>query len=319
MTFHVQSLKGKMMAQKVLILGASGLFGGQAAKAFAAAGWTVTRFKRGTDMSAAAQGMDVIVNALNPPNYHAWDRLIPQITGEVISAGLASGATVLVAGNVYVYGDQPGPWGPDTPHRPVARKGGIRAKMEADYKAATHSGLRVIVLRGGDFIDPTSAKSFWNMIVLKSVSKGRITTASAPGTARAYAYLPDMARAAVALADRRADLPAFADIPFAGLTLRMEDVADAVQRLTGQPMRLVPFMWWFMRLAAPFWEVARELLEMRYLFDTSHALDPRPLQAILPDFRMTSLDDVLRAELAILAPKMVLPSQGMKISAQTGR
>ncbi len=307
------------MAKNVLILGASGLFGGQAAKAFSAAGWAVTKFKRGTDMSVAAQGMDVIVNALNPPNYHAWDRLIPQITQEVIAAGLASGATVLVAGNVYVYGDQCGPWGPDTPHRPVARKGVIRAQMEADYRAATRRGLRVIVLRGGDFIDPAAPKSFWNMIVLKAVSKGRITTASAPGTARAYAYLPDMTRVAVALAERRDDLPVYADIPFAGLTLRMEDVAEAVQRLSGRQMTLVPFMWWFMRLAAPFWELARELQEMRYLFDTSHALDPAPLRALLPEFQVTPLDDVLREELAVLAPDLLLPAHGSTMSAQTGR
>ena len=306
------------MAQKVLILGASGLFGGQAAKAFAAAGWTVTRFRRGTDMTAAAMGVDVIVNALNPPNYHAWDRLIPQITAEVIAAGLASGATVLVPGNVYVYGNQPGPWGPATPHLPIARKGVIRAQMEAAYRAATDRGLRVILLRGGDFIEPGSPKSFWNMIVLKSVAKGRITTASAPGIARAYAYLPDMASAAVALANRRSTLPAYADIPFAGFTLRMEDVAAATERLTGRPMRLVPFMWWFMRLTAPFWELARELQEMRYLFDTSHALDPAPLTALLPDFRLTPLDDVLRAELAELAPHLLAP-QGKSMSAQPGR
>ena len=177
------------MTGKVLILGASGLFGAQAARAFAAAGWQVTPFKRGTDMAAAAQGHDLIVNALNPPNYHAWDRLIPQITAEVIAAGLASGATVLVPGNVYVYGTQPGPWGPGTPHRPVARKGAIRARMEADYRAATDRGLRVIILRGGDFIDPTSPRSFWNMIALKSVAKGRITTASAPGVACSGAAL----------------------------------------------------------------------------------------------------------------------------------
>ena len=306
------------MAQKVLILGASGLFGGQAAKAFAAAGWTVTTFRRGTDMTAAAMGVDVIVNALNPPNYHAWDRLIPQITAEVIAAGLASGATVLVPGNVYVYGNQPGPWGPATPHLPIARKGVIRAQMEAAYRAATDRGLRVILLRGGDFIEPGSPKSFWNMIVLKSVAKGRITSASAPGIARAYAYLPDMARAAVALADRRGTLRPYADVPFAGFTLRMEDVAAATERLTGRPMRLVPFMWWFMRLTAPFWELARELQEMRYLFDTSHTLDPAPLTALLPDFRLTPLDDVLRAELAVLAPLLLAP-QGKSMSAQTGR
>ncbi len=306
------------MAQTVLICGASGLFGGQAARAFAAAGWTVRLYKRGTDMAVAAKGADVIVNALNPPNYHAWERLIPAITADVIRAGLASGATVLVPGNVYVYGAEPGLWGPDTPHRPVARKGRIRAAMESSYRAASEKGLRVIVLRGGDFIDPTSPRSFWNMIALKGVGRGRVTSASAPGVHRAYAYLPDMARAAVALADRRTTLPAFADIPFAGYALSMEEVADHIARLTGQQMRVKPFMWWFMRLAGPFWELARELNEMRYLYDTPHALDPAPLSHLLPDFRLTPLDEVLRQQVQALAPAM-LAFQGNAISAQTGR
>ena len=50
------------------------------ARAAISAGWQVTRFRRGGDMKAAAMGMDVIVNGLNPPMYHDWARLIPAIT-----------------------------------------------------------------------------------------------------------------------------------------------------------------------------------------------------------------------------------------------
>lgn len=306
------------MAQTVLVMGASGLFGGQAAKAFAAAGWTVRKYQRGTDLITAAQGADVIVNAMNPPNYHDWDNIIPQITRDGIAAALSSGATLLIPTSVYVFGDQAGPWGTATPHRPVARKGQIRAQAELDYRAATDKGLKVILLRGGDFIEPQSAKTFWNMIVLKSVAKGRITSASAPGVRRAYAYLPDMARAAVALAEIRATLPAFADVPFAGFTLSVEQVAADIAQLTGRPQRIGRFPWWAVRLAAPFWELARELTEMRYLHDTSHSLDPAPMAALLPDFRLTPLDDVLRQEIAVLAPALP-PSQGRLITAQTGR
>ena len=305
------------MTKTVLICGASGLFGFQAARAFAAAGWTVRTYQRGTDMAAAAMGASVIVNALNPPNYHAWGRLIPEITAQVIAAGLASGATVLVPGNVYVYGTAPGLWGPDTPHHPASRKGTIRAAMEAQYRAATEHGLRVIILRGGDFIDPHSPRSFWNMIVLKSVSKGRIQSAAPAHITRAYAYLPDMARAAVALADRADTLPAFTDMPFAGFTLSMADLATATARLTGLTMRLTAFPWWLMRLASPVWELARELTEMRYLWNHPHALDPAPLHAALPDFQPTPLDAVLRQELAVLAPQT--SAQGKVISTQTGQ
>ena len=131
-------------------------------------------------------------------------------------------------------------------------------------------------------------------------------------------YLPDMARIAPVLAERRATLPAHADVPFAGFTLSMADLARAITRLTGQPVRITGFMWWAMRLTAPFWELARELLEMLYLWNTSHSLDPAPLAALMPDFRPTPLDEVLRQELVVLAPGLANP-QGRLITAQTGR
>ena len=102
---------------------------------------------------------------------------------------------------------------------PVARKGRIRAAMEGEYLAASAQGLRVIVLRGEDFVDPDAKGSIWNRVILKGVARGRVVSFAAAEVRRAYGYLPDMARAAVGLAERRADLPAYADVPFAGFTL----------------------------------------------------------------------------------------------------
>lgn len=277
-----------------LVLGASGQFGGHMARAFDAAGWEVRRYRRGTDMTAAALGADVIVNGLNPPMYHDWARLIPQITAEVIAAARASGATVIVPGNVYVYGKQAGPWGADTPHRPCSRKGAIRAEMEASYRA---SGLRVILLRGGDFLDAESVGSVMNMVVMKDIARQKLTAIAAPDVPRAYAYLPDMARAAVALAEKRHGLPRFADIPFAGLTFSMNDWRAEIEHQAGKPIKMKPFAWWQLVLLSPFWELARELREMRYLFETPHRLDPAPLQDLLPEFQGAGLAQVVAAHL----------------------
>ena len=285
------------MSQTVLILGASGLFGSHAANAFQDAGWTVRRYQRGTDMARAAMGADVIVNAMNPPKYHNWAKLIPAITADAIAAARASGATLLVAGNVYVYGTAPGPWGPDTPHHPNTRKGRIRATMEVTYANAAIQGVRTIMLRGGDFIAPKDPRTILNMITLKPLAKGAITAFGTPTTPRAYAYLPDLARAAVALADIRADLPAFADVPFAGLTLSMADLAAEITAQTGKPLRINRFNWWQIQLLAPFWELARELLEMRYLFDLPHSLAPETLARLLPDFKTTPLRQVVAEHL----------------------
>jgi nucleoside-diphosphate-sugar epimerase len=285
------------MSETVLILGASGLFGSHAAAAFETAGWTVRRFRRGTDMQEAAMGAALIVNALNPPRYHNWAKLIPEITAQVIAAAKASGATVLVAGNVYVYGCAPGPWGPATPHLAQTRKGRIRARMEAAYALAAQDGVRTIILRGGDFLAPKDPRAILNMITLKPLGKGHITAFGAPNAARAFAYLPDMARVAVGLATIRHRLPAFADIPLPGLTFSIADLATEITAQTGRPLRIRPFNWLQIRLLAPFWELARELLEMRYLYSLPHSLSPEPLSRILPDFVPTSFGRVVAEHL----------------------
>lgn len=284
------------MAREVLVLGASGNFGARAAEAFRAAGWQVRSYRRGTDMAAAARGAELIVNGLNSPMYHDWARLIPEITGNVLAAARASGARVLVPGNVYVYGDQPGPWGPETPQRPVSRKGAIRAEMEARYHAAAEAGQRVIVLRGGDFVDPAAPGTIWRMVMLKRVAQGRLTAMGRPEVRRAYAWLPDMARAAVALAELP-DLPDFADVPFAGQAVSLTDIAATLQWRTGRSYRIGRFPWWALRLAAPVWELGRELGEMRYLYDLDHALDPAPMARLLPGFESAGLDEMLAAHL----------------------
>jgi nucleoside-diphosphate-sugar epimerase len=298
------------MEKTVLVLGASGLFGSHAVQAFEAAGWVVRRYARGSDMARAAEGAQVIVNGMNPPKYHAWARLIPEITAQAIAAAKASGATLIVPGNVYVFGDQPGPWGLQTPHRPVARKGRIRAEMEATYRQAAQDGVQVIILRGGDFLAPRSPGSLMNMLVLKNLSKGWITTIGAPGVARAYSDLADMTRAAVALAEMRDSLPAFADVPFPGLTFSMDDLKAEVERQTGRKLSLARFNWALMWILSPVWELAREFHEMRYLYETPHSLSGETFGRLLPDFEITPLATVVAEHLA---------AQGMATSTQTRR
>ncbi len=276
------------MTGTVLIAGASGHFGSAAATAFAEAGWQVRRYQRGTDMAAAAQGADVIVNGLNPPKYNNWAQHIPAITAQVIAAAKATGARVVVPGNVYVYGGLGGVWGPETPHTPTSRKGKIRAEMEAAYRA---SGVPALILRGGDFIDFTQSGTLFSMMMAKA-AQGKITRFGRPEALHAYAPLTDMARAA-ALLCALPDLPVFADIPFAGQTFSVNDLAGELARQLGKPVKASAFPWWTMQLAAPFWELARELLEMRYLSDLSHELDPAPLAKLLPDFRGQTVADIV--------------------------
>ena len=158
---------------------------------------------------------------------------------------------------------------------------------------------------------PGSGRALINMVVLKSLGCDQVTAIGNPGVSRAYAYLPDMTRAAVGLAETRADLPAYADIPFAGDTFSVSDLARDLERLSGRKLKIARCNWLVMRLTAPFWELAREYLQMRYLYELPHTLDPTPSHALLSDLRHTSRDSNLRDHLPV--------AQGAATSTQTGR
>ena len=293
------------MTKTVLILGPSGKIGTHAARAFKRRGWTVRRFNRRTDdMVTAAQGCGVIVNGLNPPNYHNWARLIPAITAQVIAAAKASGATVIIPGNVYHFGKTPGEWSEDTSPNPCSRKGQIRLDMERAYR---DSGVPTIVLRAGDFIDPDHNGDIMSLLLLSRLKRGKIVAPGATDILRTYAFLPDWAEAAARLADMRDTLARFEDIPFPGHAFTLDQLRDGLQTLLGRPLAFTRFPWWAMRLAAPVWELARELGEMRYLWDVPHTLSSRRLSALLPGFQPTPLPEVLRAAL----PADVHPNQPM--------
>lgn len=303
------------MTQTVLILGASGKIGRAAATAFARAGWEVRRYQRGSDMTRAALGAQVIVNGLNPPNYHNWAKLIPEITAQVIAAARASGATVIVPGNVYNFDTKtPGPWDETTPQRPTTRKGRIRVAMEEAYRA---SGVRTVILRAGSFIEPAGKDDTMAMLYLRSIAKGKVgQPGDSPTTLHAHAYLPDWAQAAVMLAERRETLAAFEDIPFPGHAFSAADLKAALERATGKPLAFARFPWGLMRLLSPVWELARELTEMRPLWNTSHELGRAKFDRLLPGFAETPLREVLLAGLAAdVDPDKVMRTGGSAVGA----
>lgn len=274
------------MSNTVLILGASGRFGRHMSGAFRTAGWQVQTFNRTTDsLESAAEGTDVIVNGWNPP-YTAWAKDIPHLTEQVIAAARAANATVILPGNVYVYGEGSDPiLTADTPHNAQNPLGRIRVEMEKAYR---QSGVRTILIRAGDFLDTSPSGNWFDKIIAAKAARGRIVSPGNPATPHAWAYLPDLARAAAALAAQRDALSVFEDIPFPGYTLSIDQIAALITQASGRPQRVEQMNWLPLKLAAPFWPMGRKLLEMRYLWSMPHTLDDKRLKALLPDFKSTA-------------------------------
>lgn len=297
------------MPKTVLILGANGRFGRHAANAFEAKGWKLRKFDRNSDtLHDAASGVDVIVNAWNPM-YPDWAAQVPKLTAQVIQAAKISGATVIIPGNVYNYGpDGPAVFNADTPHHAQNPLGRIRIDMEAAYRAA---GVRTIILRAGDFIDTQASGNWFDMMMIPKLGKGRLTYPGTPDIAHAWAWLPDLTKAAVELAEMRADLPTFTDVPFPGYTLTGNEICAAISTCLDRPITLKKMNWLPIQIARPFWPLAKHLLEMRYLWDKPHQIDGNKFATLLPDFKITPLAEILPLALGdYIDPDQMVPRGG---------
>ena len=301
---------------RVAVLGITGGVGHAAAEAFLGAGASVRALVRDPARVMARDGLtvvagdagdpaalaaaigdaEVVFHGLNLP-YPEWDPGMIRLTDAVLAA--SRGRTLLFPGNVY--GLAPGRGLTEAaPKLPRGRKGALRNALEARIAAACVDGTQAIVVRAGDFFGGIGASSWMHHLTSGARSGGPIQLAGPLDVEHCWAYLPDLAATFVALAERRAALPAYVELHFAGHTLTGEAWVAAVRRALGDDARGTRrFPWGWMQLARPFVPMVRELFEMRYLWDEALTLDDGRLRAALggpPP--CTPLDVAMRAALA---------------------
>jgi nucleoside-diphosphate-sugar epimerase len=324
-----------MNTRTVLILGANGRLGQAATRAFAEAGWQVLAQARrplppglpssvrhialplteATALAAAAQGARVLVHAVNP-DYTRWDQELLPLARAGMDLAQRLGARFMLPDNVYAFGaSMPPLLHEDTPMRPTTAKGRLRLQLLQELAARADGGaqpLRSTVLRAGDFYG-SGTGSWLDLVVLKSLRRGKLVSPGPLDLPHAWAYLPDLARAFVALAEVDG-LPPMASFHFAGHTLsnrQLLDAAEAAARRLGlvadAPLRRRSLPWALLRLASLVWPMGRELLQMRYLWQVPHALDGRRLAQAVGPLPSTPVDEALLASVQALCPSP-LPS-----------
>lgn len=308
------------MRKLVLIVGVTGGLASEAAKALLDHGWTVRglsreperakpRFPalasidwragdamRAHDVRHAAAGAALILHSANPPRYRNWRGLAIPMLAHSIAAAKAVGARVILPGNVYNFG--PGAASPaaeDTPQQPSTRKGRVRVEMEAMLGDA-----RSLVVRAGDFFGPYApASNFANVVVKPGRRLRLIVDPGSAGVGHTWAYLPDLAETIARLADIEEKLGAHEVIHFRGHWLEDgREMMEAIRRAAGNPeLPIRRFPWWALTLAAPVVRLAREVAEMRYLWQYPLALDNTKLCRLIGDEPHTPLDAAVATSL----------------------
>ena len=318
------------MNRHVLILGAAGRLGRVLAVTFARAGWRTQAQLRGgvppefdgvaglevlradaldaSGIATAARGASVVINALNPV-YHRWDELLPPLAASALDIARRLGALSLLAGNVYNYGNElPAVLRPDTPEQGNTARARLRIDMEAQLAATP--GLDSIVLRAGDYFGGPGHGSWFDLGIVSRLKSGRVVYPGNPDLPHAWAYLPDLARAFLALAERREQFRGHQRLHFAGHTVTGREMAAGLIQATGRDLKLVGMPWWLFQLAAPFVPSWRAVLAMRYLWDRPHRLDGQALVDQVGPLPGTELTAALAQSIASLGLQGSLPTAG---------
>mgnify|MGYP003333425214 FL=1 len=319
------------MPATVLILGANGRLGRSLVTAFHAAGWQVLAHARRAleppvpagvqtlalplsdlaGLAAVASEAQIVVHAMNPPYTHWADQAL-DLAHLAMNLAVRIGATLMLPGNVYNYGSpMPAVLTETTPQRPSTRKGMIRAQIEAALQART--ALSSIVLRAGDFFGGAGHGAWFDAVITKRIRSAHIVYPGPLTVPHAWAYLPDLARVFVRVANRRAELERYATLHFAGHAVTGETLVaaltDSARRLAVLRERQMPKVsslpWGLLRaggLVLPMW---REIAEMRYLWTEPHRLDDQALARLIgaPDATPLpqAVDEALAEQLSHMA------------------
>ncbi|MBX3099450.1 MAG: NAD-dependent epimerase/dehydratase family protein [Salinibacterium sp.] len=203
------------------------------------------------------------------PAYTRWAQEFPDLQTAVIDACAANGSRLVLADNLYAYGDPDGNViTEDSPQNPHTKKGKVRKAM-ADAALAAHAEgrLEVAVSRPSNYFGPGYDLT-QNMVFARAIAGAPMQWLGPKDQPHTYSYVPDVARA---MADLGTSEDAWGQvwIPPVGEPITVADFSQAIWEAAGQSGRakvqaITGIGLKALSLVMP---MLKESLEMMYEFD----------------------------------------------------
>ncbi|MFF4582397.1 NAD-dependent epimerase/dehydratase family protein [Streptomyces sp. NPDC001389] len=250
----------------------------------------------GGRLTEAVRGAAALYACAAPP-YHRWAGEWPALASSLCTAAEATGAVLVMLGNLYGYGPVDGPLTEDLPLAATGPKGRVRAAVWEQARTLHEQGrIRAVEVRASDFFGPgVTDGGHLAARVLPQLLRGKpVSTLGDPDAPHSWTYLPDVARALAEVAgDERAWGRAW-HVP----TEPALSVREMVDRLAAQAgtgpvtVRRVPPL--VLGLGGLFSPLLRELKEIRYQFDRPFTVDSSAYETAFAA-RATPLDQQVKA------------------------
>jgi nucleoside-diphosphate-sugar epimerase len=246
-----------------------------------------------------AQGARVAYQCAQP-NYWEWQEKFPPLQAAVIEGLSGSGTRLVVAENLYMYGDTDGqPLMEDLPYQAHTRKGKVRAAMSQAALAAHEAGaLQVAIGRGSDFFGPWALGSSHGERVFYPALAGKAARFAGkldlPHTAT---YIADFGRALVLLGERDEALGQAWHVPNDRPSITQRQFGDLVFAEIGLTPKVSGMGKLMLGLGGLFIPAAREMVEMAYEFEKPFVVDSSKFEQAF-GMKATPMEDAIRATVA---------------------
>ncbi|GGN37783.1 NAD-dependent epimerase [Streptomyces kronopolitis] len=246
-------------------------------------------------LSESAQGAAALINCAGPP-YHRWVREWPPLSSSLCAAAEATGAVLVMLGNLYGYGPVDGPMTEELPLAATGPKGRVRAAVwEQALKLHEQGRIKAVELRPSDFFGPgvTDGGHLAGRVMPALLHGKPVSAFGDPDAPHSWSYLPDVARALVEVAGAEQAWGRAWHVP----TEPALSVREMVDRLAAQAgvgpvavRRLSPAV---LGIASLFSPLLREMKEIRYQFDRPFTADASAYEAAFA-VRATPLDEQIK-------------------------
>ena len=264
-----------------------------------------------TDRDATVQacaGVDAVICALGFPYDSAvWRRVWPQAISNLIEGCAASGARLVFADNLYMYGPQVNPLTEEMPLTTAGLKPALRAEITRLWQAAHDAGrVRAVAVRASDFYGPDTPTSVVATFGVARFLAGKPALIPYdPDFPHDLSYVPDFARALVALIDAPDDAYGQAwHVPNARPTRTLREVLTLAANLIGVPPRITVLPPFLAPVLGLFTKAIGETVEMRFQWNRPYIVDASKFAARFWN-DPTSLEDGLRETIAFYQQPIV--------------
>lgn len=244
----------------------------------------------------AVQGAAAIYSCAAPP-YHRWASEWPPLASSVCAAAEATGAVLVMLGNLYGYGPVDGPMSEELPLAATGPKGRVRATVwERARKLHEQGRIRAVEVRASDFFGPgvTDGGHLAARVMPRLLRGKPVSTLGDPDAPHSWSYLPDVARALVEITGEERAWGRAWHVPTEP-ALSTREMVDrlAAQSKTGPVAvrRMSPAV---LGVASVFSPLIRELKEIRYQFDRPFVVDSSAYEAEFA-VRATPVDEQVKA------------------------